>query len=57
VSEVLGMNILENFDFGLNQDKGEIYLNKRDSFVSGKPKYKSGEISLFTETSFEKLAQ
>jgi hypothetical protein len=51
VSEVLGMNVLENFDFGLNQDKGEIYLNKRDSFASEKPKYKSGEVSLLIETS------
>ena len=51
VSEVLGMNVLENFDIGLEQAKGEIYLNKRAFFVSEKPKYKSGEISLLTETS------
>ena len=38
-----------NFDIGLEQTKSEIYLNKRASFVSEKPKYKSGEISLFTE--------
>ena len=50
VSEVLGMNILENFDFGINQDKREIFLNQRVSFVSEKPKYKSGEVSLFSET-------
>ena len=53
VSEVLGMNILENFDIGLEQTKGEIYLNKRAFFVSEKPKYKSGEVSLFTETSLD----
>jgi predicted aspartyl protease len=51
VSEVLGMNILENFDFGINQEKREIYLNHRVSFVSEKPKYKSGEVSFFSETS------
>ena len=50
VSEVLGMNILENFDFGFNLNKREIYLNKRDSFISEKPKYKSGEVELFSET-------
>ena len=49
VSEVLGMNVLENFDIGIDQTNGEIYLNKRASFVSEKPKYKSGEISLFTD--------
>jgi len=53
VSEVLGMNVLENFDFGLSQTNDEIYLNKRAFFVSEKPKYKSGEISLFTETSLD----
>ena len=45
VSEVLGMNVLENFDIGLEQTKGEIYLNKRASLVSEKPKYKSGAVS------------
>ena len=49
VSEVLGMNVLENFDFGFNLTKQEIYLNKRDSFISVKPKYKSGEVSLFRD--------
>ena len=53
VSEVLGMNVLENFDIGLEQTKGEIYLNKRASFVSEKPKYRSGAVSLLTETSLD----
>jgi hypothetical protein len=48
-SEVLGMNVLENFDIGLEQNKGEIYLNKRASFTSDKPRYKSGAVSLLTE--------
>jgi hypothetical protein len=51
VSEVLGMNVLENFDIGLEQTNGEIYLNKRASFVSEKPKYKSGAVSLLAEAS------
>jgi len=51
VSKVLGMNVLENFDFAVSLDNKEVYLNKRKTFVSEKPKYKSGEISLFTETS------
>ena len=50
VSEVLGMNVLENFTIDLEQTKCEIYLNKRASFVSEKPRYKSGAISLLTET-------
>ncbi|MCL2387720.1 MAG: retroviral-like aspartic protease family protein [Defluviitaleaceae bacterium] len=50
VSEVLGMNILENFDFGFNLTKQEIYLNKRGPFESIKPRYKSGEVSLFTDS-------
>jgi hypothetical protein len=54
VSEVLGMNVLENFDIGLEQSRGEIYLNKRAFFVGDKPKYKSGEVSLFTEASLMK---
>jgi len=49
VSEVLGMNVLENFDIGFEQTKREIYLNKRTFFVSEKPKYKCGEVSLFIE--------
>ena len=50
VTEVLGMNLLENFDFGFNLTQEKIYLSKRPPFVSNKPKYKSGEIRLFNET-------
>ena len=46
VSEVLGMNILENFDFGFNLSRREIFLAKRDDFISDKPRYKSGDINL-----------
>ena len=53
VSEVLGMNVLENFDFAVSLDNKEIYLNKRKTFVSEKPKYRSGEVSLFAETSLD----
>jgi hypothetical protein len=53
VSEVLGMNVLENFDIGLNQSLCEIYLNKRASFISEKPRYQSGEISLLGEVALE----
>jgi hypothetical protein len=56
-SEVLGMNILENFDIGLSQTKEELYLNKREFFVSEKPKYKSGEVSLFTESGIKQSAK
>jgi len=46
VSEVLGMNILENFDFGFNLTKKEIYINKRTNFISDKPRYQSGEVNV-----------
>jgi len=49
VSEVLGMNVLENFDIGLVQTCGELYLNLRAPFISEKPRYQSGEISLLTD--------
>jgi predicted aspartyl protease len=49
VSEVLGMNVLENFDFEFNLTKREVYLNKRNFFISEKPRYKSGEVNLFVE--------
>ena len=52
VSEVLGMNVLENFDFGLSQTNDELYLNKRNFVVSEKPKYQSGAIGLLVEASF-----
>ena len=54
VSEVLGMNVLENFDFGLNLTNGEIYICKRASFVSEKPKYRSGEVNLLSDISLDK---
>jgi len=50
VAEVLGMNILENFDLGINFAKEEIYASARDSFVSQKPKYQCGKVSLFQES-------
>ncbi|MCL2169940.1 MAG: hypothetical protein FWB74_07940 [Defluviitaleaceae bacterium] len=46
VSEVLGMNILENFDFGFGLSSREIFLAKRGDFISDKPRYKSGDINL-----------
>jgi len=49
ISEVLGMNVLENFNFGFNLTEKKIYLNKRESFESFKPKYKCGEINIFIE--------
>jgi len=49
VSEVLGMNILENFMFGMDLDSREIYTKKRATFTSLKPKYQSGSVSLFRE--------
>ena len=49
VSEVLGMNVLENFNFAVSLDNKEIFLNKRNTFVSEKPKYTSGEIGFFSE--------
>ena len=51
VTEVLGMNILENFNIGLNLDKGEIFANLRNDFVSQKPKYSCGEVGIFYEYS------
>jgi hypothetical protein len=49
VTEVLGMNILENFDFGLSLAKSEIYLSPEADFASQKPKYSCGGISIFRE--------
>ena len=46
VSEVLGMNILENFNFGFDLCKQEIYINKRNDFISNKPRYQSGEVNV-----------
>ena len=49
VSEVLGMNIIENFDFGVSLSKKEIYLNVRHDLISQKPRYQVGKVSLFCE--------
>ncbi|MCL1885101.1 MAG: retropepsin-like domain-containing protein [Defluviitaleaceae bacterium] len=46
-AEVLGMNILENFNFHIDIETEEIYLNKRGAFTSQKPRYACGEINLF----------
>jgi len=53
VAEILGMNLLENFDFGFNLTQQKIFLNKRPTFESNKPKYKVGEISLFDEAALD----
>ena len=50
VTEVLGMNILENFIFGVVIANEEIYMNSRSSFVSQKPKYKCGQVSLHQDS-------
>jgi len=52
ITEVLGMNILENFDFGLNFSKEKIYANIREKFVSQKAKYQSGAVSLLADSPF-----
>ena len=52
VIEVLGMNILENFSFGLDFEKEEIYINIRKGFVSQKPKYQCGNVSFFNSAQF-----
>ncbi|MDR2168281.1 MAG: hypothetical protein LBE35_10620 [Clostridiales bacterium] len=49
VSEVLGMNILENFSFGFDLNESEIYLSARGDFISQKPHYSCGDISIFEE--------
>jgi hypothetical protein len=53
VTEVLGMNILENFSFGFDFEKSEIYLAARKSFISQKPRYACGDISNFQEVKDE----
>jgi len=50
ITEVLGMNILENFSFGLDFAKEEIYLNVRSEFESQKPKYRCGNVSHVQDT-------
>jgi len=49
IAEVLGMNVIENFEFGLNLSKEEIYLSVRHGLVSQKPKYQCGKVSLLSE--------
>ncbi|MCL2014595.1 MAG: retropepsin-like domain-containing protein [Oscillospiraceae bacterium] len=49
VSEVLGMNIIENFNLGLDLDEEQIYLNVRHNFVSQKPRYQCGKVSVINE--------
>ena len=49
VTEVLGMNLLENFDFGVSLTKEELFLNARRGFESQKPRYKCGEVSLIRD--------
>ncbi|MCL2170582.1 MAG: retropepsin-like domain-containing protein [Defluviitaleaceae bacterium] len=49
VTEVLGMNILENFSFGMDFGSEEIFAGVRGEFISQKPRYKCGEISVFRD--------
>ncbi|MCL1998767.1 MAG: retroviral-like aspartic protease family protein [Turicibacter sp.] len=49
IARVLGMNILENFNLGLNLDTREIFASIRPKFVSQKPKYQSGDVYLLGE--------
>ncbi|MCL1997411.1 MAG: hypothetical protein FWG65_01435, partial [Turicibacter sp.] len=46
INEVVGMNILENFQFGIDFALSELYANIRGKYVSQKPKYQCGEVSL-----------
>ena len=50
VTEVLGMNLLENFNFGFDFSDNKIFLSKRLNFISGLPKYKIGEINKVDES-------
>jgi predicted aspartyl protease len=49
VVEVLGMNILENFNLGFDFADEKIFARKRGGFTSQKPKYQCGEVSIFRE--------
>lgn len=49
VADVLGMNIIENFNVGLNFTEEEIYISIRDNFISQKPKYRCGDVSVFND--------
>ncbi|MCL2016360.1 MAG: hypothetical protein FWG68_08970 [Defluviitaleaceae bacterium] len=46
ITEVVGMNILENFQFGVDFALCELYANARGRYISQKPKYQCGEVSL-----------
>ncbi|MCL1998551.1 MAG: retropepsin-like domain-containing protein [Turicibacter sp.] len=46
INEVVGMNILENFQLGIDFALSELYANIRGKYVSQKPKYQCGEVSL-----------
>jgi len=46
IKEVVGMNVLENFQIGLDFALCELYANNRGYFISQKPKYQCGEVSL-----------
>jgi len=52
INEVVGMNILENFQIGVDFALRELYANSRGKFVSQKPKYQSGEVSLMDWAEF-----
>lgn len=49
VTEVLGINILENFCFAVDFSTKEIYTKVRKNFTSQKPRYKCGAVSTITE--------
>ncbi|MCL2016641.1 MAG: hypothetical protein FWG68_10395 [Defluviitaleaceae bacterium] len=55
IASVLGMNILENFNLGLNFDTREIMANIRGKFVSQKPKYQSGDVYLLDEEKYKEF--
>ena len=46
VSEVLGMNVLENFKLTLDFDNEQIETQLRNKFESKKPRYKSGIVNV-----------
>ncbi|MCL1988424.1 MAG: hypothetical protein FWG64_10725 [Firmicutes bacterium] len=53
IASVLGMNILENFDLGLNFTNNEIFVAVRSNFISQKPKYQSGAVHLLEESQYK----
>ncbi|MCL2225940.1 MAG: hypothetical protein FWB96_13310 [Defluviitaleaceae bacterium] len=52
VTEVLGTNILENFHLGIDFADEKIFTRKRGKFTSEKPKYQSGNVTIFNENDF-----